>query len=81
MPFLDDALRWLTGTTTMKDVDSIKEHVNQLIETQSTRQESLVHIVSIVNVTRYTMQVNRHGINVLMDKVDENSQDVNNLHN
>ena len=40
----------------------------------------MVHIVSILNVTRYTAQVNRHSINVLMDKVDVTSQDVNNLY-
>ena len=34
LPFLGDTLRWLTGTATTKDVNSIKEHVNQLIETQ-----------------------------------------------
>ena len=66
LPFLGDGLRWLTGTATTKDVNSIKKHVNQLIETQSTQQETLVHIVSIFNVTRYTMQVNRHSINILM---------------
>ena len=55
--------------------------MNQLTETQSTQQETLVHIVSILNVTSYTAQVNRHSINVLMDKVDETSQDVNNLYN
>ena len=31
----------------------MKEHVNQLIEAQPTQQETLVHIVSILNVTRY----------------------------
>ena len=81
LPFLGDALWWLTGTATTKDVSSIKAHVNQLIETQSTQQDTLVHIVSILNVTRYAAQVNGHIINVLMDKVDETSQDVNNLHN
>ena len=81
LPFLGDALRWLTGTATTTDVNSIKEHVNQLTETQSTQQETLVHIVSILNVTRYAIQVNRHSINVLMDKVYETSQDVNNLYN
>ena len=78
---LGDALRWLTRTATTKDVNSIRQHVNQLIETQSTQQETLVHIVSILNVTRYAAQVNRHSINILMDKGDENSQDVNNLYN
>ena len=41
----------------------------------------MVHIVSIHNVTRYAVQVNKPSINVLMDKVDETSQDVNNLYN
>ena len=81
LSFLGDALRWLTGTAATKDVNSIKENVNQLIETQSTQQETLVHIVSILNVTRYAAQVNRHSINILMDRVDETSQDVNNLCN
>ena len=81
LPFLGNALRWLTGIATTKDVNNIKECVNQLIETQSTQQETLVHIVFILNVTRYAAQVNRHSINVLMDKVDETSQDVNNLYN
>ena len=81
LPFLGDALQWLTGTATTKDVNSIKAHVNQLTETQSTQQDTLVHIVSILNVTRYAAQVGRHSINILMDKVDEISQDVNNLYN
>ena len=70
-----------TITTTTKDVNSIKKRINQLIEAQSTQQETLVHIISILNVTRYAAQVNRHSINVLMDKVDETVQDVNNLYN
>ena len=37
--------------------------------------------MSILNVTRYAAQVNRHSTNILMDKVDETSQDVNNLCN
>ena len=81
LPFLGDALRWLTGTATTKDINSIKECVNQLIETQLTKQETLAHIISILNVTRYAAQVSRHSINVLMDKVDETSQDLNNLYN
>ena len=81
LPFLGEALRWLTGTATTKDVDSIKEHVNQLIEALSTQQETLVHIVSILNITRYAAPINRHSINILMDKVDEMSHDINNLYN
>ena len=41
----------------------------------------LVHIISILNVTRYAAQIKRHSINVFMDKMDETSQDVNNLYN
>ena len=81
LPFLGDALQWLTGTATTKDVNSIKACVNQLTETQSTQQDTLIYIVSILNVTRYAAQVNRHSINILMDKVDETSKDVNNLYN
>ena len=80
-PFLGDALRWLTGTSTTKDVNSIKKHVYQLIETQLAQQDTLVHIISILNVTRYAVQINRHSINILMAKMDETSQDVNNLYN
>ena len=66
---------------TTKDVNSIKKRVNQLIEAQSTQQETLVHITSILNITWNTAQVKRHIINVIMDKVDDTVQDVNNLYN
>ena len=81
LPFLGDALNWCIGTATTKDVNTIKKRVNQLIEAQSAQQKTLVHIISILNVTRYAAQVNRHSINVLMDKVDETVQSVNNLYN
>ena len=42
---------------------------------------TLVHIVSILSVSWYAAQVNRHSINILMDKMDETSQDINNLCN
>ena len=81
LPFLGDALRWLTGTATTKDVNSIKQCMDQFIETQSRQQETLVHIASIPNVIRYAAQVNRHCINILMDKVDKTSQDGKYLYN
>ena len=31
LPFLGDALRWLTATATTKDINSIKTQMNQLI--------------------------------------------------
>ena len=81
LPFLGDALSWLTGTATTKDINSIKTWINQLIATQSSQQETLVHIISILNVTRYATQVNRHSINTLMDVAKATSHDINNLYN
>ena len=81
LPFLGDALSWLNGTTTTKDIHSIKTRINQLIATQASQQETLVHIVSILNVTRYATQVNRCGINALMDAVRATSHDIKNLYN
>ena len=69
--FLGNTPSWLIGTATTKDVNNIKKRVNQLIEAQSTQQETSVHIISILNVMQYATQGNRHSINVLMDKVDE----------
>ena len=81
LPFLGNALSWLMGTATTKDVNSIKKTVNQLMKAQSTQQETLVHIISILNITWYTAQVNRHSLNVLMDKMGDTVHDVNNLYN
>ena len=53
LPFLGEALSWLIGTATTKDVNNIKKRVNQLIEAQSAQQETLVHIISILNVIQY----------------------------
>ena len=80
-PFLGYALRWPTGTATIKDINSIKERVNQLISAQSMQHEGMIHIVSILNVTRYAAQVNRQHISIMMDKVDSTVHDVNNLYN
>ena len=81
LPFLGDALSWLTGTATTKDIHSIKTRINQLIATQASQCNTLVHIVSILNITRYATQVNRHSINTLMDAVRTTSHDINNLYN
>ena len=81
LPFLGDALGWLTGTATTKYIHSIKTWINQLIATQSSQHNTPVHIVSILNITRYATQVNRHSINTLMDAVGTTSQDINNLYN
>ena len=76
LPFLGAALSWLTGTATTKDIHSIKTRINQLIATQTSQCSTLVHIVSILNVTRYATQVNRHSINNLIDAMHTTSQDI-----
>ena len=81
LPFLGDALSWLTGTATTKDIHSIKTRINQLITTQTSQCNTLVHIISILNITRYATQVNRFGINTLMDAVRATSHNINNLYN
>ena len=81
LPFLGDALSWCTGTATTKNIHSIKTRINQLITTQTSQHTTLVHIMSILNITRYATQVNRHGINTLMDAVRTTSHDTNNLYN
>ena len=81
LPFLRAALSWPTGTATTKDIHSIKTRINQLIATQTSQCITLVHIVLILNVTRYATQVNRHSINNLIDGVHTTSQDINNLYN
>ena len=81
LPFLRDALSWLTGTATTKDIHSIKTRINQLIATQASQCNTPVHIMSILNITRYTTQVNRHSINTLMDTVRTTSHDINILYN
>ena len=42
LPFLGDTLSWLTGTVMTKDVRDIKRRVNQLIETPTQQQDTLV---------------------------------------
>ena len=81
LPFLGTALSWLTGTATTKDICSIKARINQLITTQSSQCDTLVHIVSILNVTHYATQVSRHNINKPIDAVHTASQNTDNLYN
>ena len=81
LPFLGTALSWLTGTATTKDIHSIKTRINQLIATQSSQCNTLVHVISILNITRYATQVNRHSINNLIDTVHTTSQDIHNVYN
>ena len=81
LPFLGNALSWLTGTATTRDVNTIKQRVHQLITAQNMLQDTQVHVISILNITRYAAQVNRQHINIIMDTVDETVHNVNNLYN
>ena len=54
---------------------------NQLITAQNAQQDMLVHVISILNITRYTAQVNRQHINIIMDTINETVCDVNNPYN
>ena len=64
-----------------KDVSSIKEKVNQLISTQHNQQKTLVHVIPIVNVTRYATQVDRQHINIVMNTAGGRHQDITTLCN
>ena len=79
--FLGDALSWLTGTAMTKDASSIKKRVNQLITTLHNQQETLVHVISILNITRYATHVNRQHINIAMNVAEKTHQDVTTLYN
>ena len=79
--FLGDALSWLMETATTKNVSSIKNRINQLIAMQHKQQETLVHIISVLNVTRYATQVNRQHINLVTDTVERTHQDITMLYN
>ena len=60
---------------------AIKTWINQLITTQQNQQETLVHIISILNITRYATQVNRQHVNILMNTMEKMHQDVMTLYN
>ena len=51
LPFLGSALKWLTGTATTKDIKYIKKRISSLTETQENQRKTMVHIVSILNLT------------------------------
>ena len=60
---------------------TLKKRVNQLITTQNVQQDTLVHVISILNITKYAAQVNSQYINIITDTVNETVCDVNNLYN
>ena len=81
LPFLGDALNGLQVLPLQKMSIVLRKVWTNSSKLNQHNKKPWVHIVSILNITRYAAQVNRHSINVLMDKVDETSHDVNNLYN
>ena len=81
IPFLGDALSWLARTATTKDIYTIKTRINQLLTTQQNQQDTLVHVISILSITKYAIQVNKQHINILMDTMEKTYQDVTILYN
>ena len=81
LPFLGSALKWLTGTATTKDIKHIKRWISSLIETQENQWKTMVHIVSILNLTRYETQVNRQRINIILKELTKSNEDIRALFN
>ena len=50
-----------------------------MISTQQNQQETFVHVISILNVTRYATAINWKHINVLMDTTERTQPGYNNL--
>ena len=60
----------------MRDIQEIKQHVNQLIQEQTKQQETLVHVIFILNITRYAVQVNRQKLNEISDALQRSNEDL-----
>ena len=65
----------------MRDTQEIKQCVNQLIQEQTKQQETLVHVISILNARRYAAQVNRQTLNEVIDALQRLNEDLNKLFN
>ena len=76
LPFLGSALKWLTGTAITRDIKHIKKRISSLIKTQENQWKAMVHIVSILNLTRYETQVNRQWINIIFKELTKSNEDI-----
>ena len=81
LSFLGSALKWLTGTATTKDIKHIKKRISSLIKTQENQWKTMVHIVSILNLTHYETQVNRQQINIILKELTKSNEDIRALFN
>ena len=64
-----------------KEIRDIKRSVNQLLESHPQQEDTLVHVISILIITIYTMQVNRQHINVVMEAVQRTHNNITILFN
>ena len=69
------------GTAITRDTWEMKQHVNQLIQAQTKQQETLVHVISILNVTRYAAQVHRKKLDEIIDALQRSNEDLDRLFN
>ena len=81
LPFLSSTLKWLTGTATTKDIKHIEKRISSLIKTQENQWKTMVHIISILNLTRYETQVNRQWINIILKELTKSNEDIRALFN
>ena len=81
LPFLEESLKWLTSAATTRDTWEIKQCVSQLIQAQTKQQETVVHVISILNFTGYTAQVNRQKLNEIIDAFQRSNEDLNKFFN
>ena len=81
LPFLGSALKWLTGTATTKDIKHVKKRISSLIKTQENQRKTMVHIISILNLTQYETQVNRQWINIILKELTKSNEDIRALFN
>ena len=59
----------------------IKQYVNQLIQAQTKQQETVIHVIPILNIKRYAAQVNRQKLNEIIDALQRSNEDLNKLFN
>ena len=65
----------------MRETQEIKQHINQLIQEKTKQQKTLVYVISILNITRYTAKVNRQKLNEVIDAIQRSNEDLNRLFN
>ena len=61
----------------MKDTWEIKLCVNKLIQEQTKQQETLVHVISILNSTTHAAPVYRQKINRIIHVLQRSNEDLN----